>query len=631
MTPETRSAMAVRISFGLVAALALGACAAAPEPAPETPVAPRAAVPPPAPPIAWAAAPDCQGKLALLDEAARAGRLGPDERPPIAVVLPDASGGLDWLAPPSVNVTADLPLEVHERRDAAGLTAPCLLLIEPARDQRVGHRLVGRELVRSLYQNGLRSERNPDYDAAQLRVRQAERDAKDDGPDILKVGDPMLDIFGLLIGGVLSGFSQGSRERELDAALGELAATPRSHDRPLYRPYEFEQTTVVAGKEATVPVILLDRASGRLWRAELRQRERREIAIIEGLDPRDRDYEKHSAASMTRHDFERWQRDPPQLQLSAIAAALREAASAPERDTEAVVALATQLEPDAAPSDREQLQPLELEALDASSSRPPSDRAGTGRGDRAAAEDSRLLDRRGKVADDALAVLIDEHAAARDDAGLPRDLDAALTLWPKDSAPRPAARAIAPAGDPRGAGVVRLAAGTRSGSGIYVRPDLVLTTAQMVDGASVVDVLTADGARVLGLVARADPVRDLALVQVARPGRPVMLHDGPPLSSGQPLEALALGPDTRTNLLQGRYEGGSTPGIAGPGFTGLVSIEAPAAPADALAMPWFAGDALIGLAAGAPFENPEGSLRVVGSSAIRDFLYGSGGALAALP
>src|SRR5687767_7986850 len=100
MTPETRSTMAVRVTFRLAAALALGACAAAPEPAPEAPAAPRAAVPPQTPPIAWAAAPDCQGKLALLDEAARAGRLGPAERPPFAVVLPGVSGSLDWLAPP---------------------------------------------------------------------------------------------------------------------------------------------------------------------------------------------------------------------------------------------------------------------------------------------------------------------------------------------------------------------------------------------------------------------------------------------------------------------------------------------------------------------------------------------------
>ncbi|HEX5794983.1 MAG TPA: serine protease [Geminicoccaceae bacterium] len=626
--------MALRVLFGLVAAVAVGACAA-PAPAPEAPPAPRAAVPPQAPPIAWAEAPDCRTKLALLDEAARAGRLGPEERPPFAVVLPGASGSLDWLAPPSVRVTADLPLEVHEHRDAARLTAPCLLVIEPARDQRVGQRVVGRDLVRSLYQNGLRSERNPDYDAAQLRVRQAEREAKEDGPDILKVGDPMLDVFGLLIGGVLSGFSQGSRERELDAALSELAATPRSRDRPLYRPYEFEQTTVIAGKEATVPVALLDRASGRLWRAELRQRERRELLIIDGLDPRDRDYEQHSAASMTRHDFERWQRDPPQLQLTAIAAALLQAGSAPEQDAATVIASASPPDPNAAPYGA-RFEPLELEPLRAAPSRPSGARAGTDRGARPEIELSSLRDDGEREADDALAELIDEHAAGQDRTGMPRDLDAALTLWPEEDARRPAARPIArasaPAADPRSEGVVRLAAGARSGSGVYVRPDLVLTTAQMVDRASVVDVLTVDGARVLGLVARVDPVHDLALVQVARPGRPVVLHDGPPLAPGQPLEALALGADSSPNLFRGRYEGaGSAPGLAGPGFAGVVPVDAPPAPADRIAMPWFAGDVLIGVAGGAPLETSDGPIRVVGSSSILEFLYGSGGALAALP
>jgi hypothetical protein len=593
----------------------------------------RAAVPPQAGPIAWAAAPDCRAKLALLEDAARAGRLGPDERPPFAVVLPGASGALDWLAPPSVAVTADLPLEVHERGDAPRLTAPCLLLIESARDQRVGHRLVGRDLVRSLYQNGLRSERNPDYDAAQLRVRQAEREAKDDGFDILKVGDPMLDIFGLLIGGLLSGFSQGSGERELDAALSELAATPRSLDRPLYRPYEFEQTTVVAGKEATVPVALLDRLSGRMWQAELRQRERREIAIVEGLDPRDRDYEKHSAATMTQHDFERWQRDPPQLQLSAIVAALREAAPASERDAAAVAAFGAGAEAMAALPETDGLEHAALAPRQASSSRPSGEPAPRGRAGPAETDGDWLLEDQDRAADAALAALIDEHARAPDDAG-PRNVDAALTLWPEDHAPRPATRVIAPAiaaeGDPRPESVVRLAAGARSGSGIYVRPDLVLTTAQMVEGASVVDVLTADGARVLGLVARADPVRDLALVQVARPGRPVMLHEGPPLAPGRAVEGLALGADRGTGVFRGRYEGSSAPGLAGPGYTGLVSIDSAAAPGEPVAMPWFAGAALIGLAGGPALETSEGSLRMVGSRAIREFLYGSGGALTAL-
>ena len=311
------AALAVIASAGL-----LGACQTeAPAPIPP------AASPDPlaAAPIAWASAPDCRAKLGLLEQAVRTGRLAAGERAPIAVVLPGDPRGDDWLALPSVTIAADLPLAVHERRDLAKLEAPCVLLIEQPRDQRVEHRLTGRDTVRSFYESGIRTERNPDYELAQLRVRQAERAARDDGPDILGVGDPMLDLVGALVGGVVSGFSQGRQERELEEATLELTSTPRSLEQPIYRAYEFEQTTVLAGKEATIPIALLDRLSGQAWRAELRQRERREFAIIDGLDPRDRDYEARRAASLDRHEFERWQREPPRLELSAIAAALRDA------------------------------------------------------------------------------------------------------------------------------------------------------------------------------------------------------------------------------------------------------------------------------------------------------------------
>ena len=565
--------MATRICYGLVASATgwLCACAAAPAPPAQAPVpappAVTAAAPPEAPPIDWAKAEDCRARLRLLEEAVASGRLNPDERPPIAVVLPGSPGGRDWLAPPSVAIAADLPLEVHERTDAAELGVPCVLLIEPARDQRVGHRLLGRETVRSAYQNGTRSERNPDYDLAQLRVRQAERELKDDGPDILKVGDPMLDLVGLLVGGVFSGFSQGAHERELDEAMTELVSTPRSRDRPLYRPYEFERITMMAGKEATVPVALLDRASGRVWRAELRQRERRQLVILEGLDPRDRDYDNHSAATLTRHDFERWQREPPQLQLSAIAAALRKGDPAP--DALGVAAI----------------QPPEPEAI---------------------------------IADPGRSDPVEDDPWSADDAR-----PAALRVDLADLASGAGSRAAAPS-DPRAAGVVHLAAGGRSGSGVYVRRDLILTPAQLVDRTSVVDVVTRDGARVLGLVARTDPIRGLALVQVARPGPPVAFYDGPSPEPGRAVEAIALAAGGAATVTPGRLRG------ADPAFAGRAYIDASAAPAQAEATPWFLGDRLIALVAGDAVDRPDGALAAVRASEILDFLYGSGGALAAL-
>lgn len=555
----------------------LGACqTAGPPPTPSAMLASERVEP--APPVDWASAPDCRAKLALLEQMARSGGLAAGERLPIVVILPGGSGIDDWLAPPSVTVAADLPLEVHQQSDLEQLDAPCVLMIEEPRDQRVDHRLMARDTIRSFYQSGTRSERNPDYDLAQLRVRQAEREARDDDTGILGVGDPMLDLIGTLINGVVSGFNRGRGEREVEEAMLELTNTPRSLDRPVYRAYEFEQMTVRAGKEATIPIALLDRTSGRVWRAELRQRERRELAVIDGLDPRDRDYEARRAASLTRHEFERWQREPPRLELTALAASLRAAS------------------PATAPSS-------------------PTLSAAT-----------------------VVSIPVRRPAPA----GLePHDLDAAIPLPPRRAQhpesvawqpPAAAPESATAQSQARAAAVVAIHADRGSGSGVYVRRDLVLTTAALVGRASVVDVVAADGARVLGLVARTDPLRNLALIQVARPGAPAALQDGPPVATGQAVEGVLHGAAGGTRSIPGRYLGSVAPaGTLAGSFAGLVYVDSPAAPERPEATPWFLGDALVALGTGAAVDEAGGARGAIAAAAMLDFLYGTGGALAALP
>jgi S1-C subfamily serine protease len=606
---------------GVSLAWLLAACQSkAPDPPSAPPVAPAAsaeAAPSQAwPAIDWTNAPDCQAKLGLLVEAVRAGHWRSDERPPIAVVVPGAADQLDWLAPPSVTVTADLPLEVHERTDPAIRQTACLLLVEAARDQRVGQRLIGRETVRSLYESGVRSERNPEYDAAQVRVRKAERATKDKTPGILRVGDPVLDLFGLLVGGVISGFSQGRRERELDAATTALAATPRSLDQPVYQPYQFEQQTILAGKEATIPVALVDRANRRLWRAELHQRERRQFEILEGLDPRDRDYQKRSASGVSRYDFERWQRKPPQLQLSAIIAALREAR--PATGAESVTAAIDRVEPGPLASEPGTIEPVgppPEPVFEPARDRSPSRRRVR---PRRASPEPADLEHRIAPADGAGNLLAEVDAESRLRAAV-RPAVSAPELTPG------AGPAVTPGGERRKASVVRVNAGTRAGSGVYIRSDLVLTTAKLVAGSAVVEIATADGTRVLGLVARADRARDLALVQVARPGPPVALYDGPALPSGRPVEAIALAEDAGVVLMPGRYR------AAGSSSTDLVQVDMRTPPVQPEGLPWFLGDRLIGVGAGGADQGAQGSLFAVRASEIRDFLHGASGALAAVP
>ena len=646
----------------------LAACqmtSAPPSPPPVAPAASAAAVAARAwPLIDWAKAPDCQAKLGLLADAVRAGRLNADEHPPIAVVRPGSADGRDWLSPPSVTVAADLPLEVHERTDPAIVQTPCLLLVAPARDQRVGQRLISQDSVRSLYQSGERAERNPDYDAAQLRLRQAEHAAKNDGPGILRVGDPMLDLFGMLVGGVISGFSQGSREREVDQATTALAAIPRSIDRPVYQPYQFERQNVLAGKEAIIPVALLDRANGRVWRADLRQRERREFEILEGLDPRDKDHDAYAAGSLTPDDFEHWQREPPRLQLSAIAAALRDAAPAPAPAPDQLIAALAQSAPPTFAG-----EPLPSAAVFA----PARDQVPTRRHVRAGRPSSDAVRPDGRSArpggldgplaeTDAGGDLLAQTVAGDEALATPRAdqtrsaLPARGEPWrertgrlaslgfdgPPGAAPRqPAADlglapgagpAASPGPDPRAASVVRVGSGRRGGGGVYVRSDLVLTTARLVDGSSVVDVATADGTQVLGLVARADRARNLALVQVAHPGPPVAFYDGPPLQPGQPVEAIALAEGAGVVLTPGRYQNAhAVAGVAGPAPAGLAKVEVGVPPVRPEGLPWFLGDHVVGVGSGDPDPLAQGSLIALRASEVLDFLYGAGGALAKVP
>jgi hypothetical protein len=117
---------------------------------------------------------DCLSQLRTLQQAAEQGRLTPDDQPPFAVQLVPASR--DWLdAVPELPIDADLPDAVQ---DGPPTGARCVIRIGPARDQTAAHRAVDVQDVRSAYQSASRSEHNPDYDAAQLALRQAKEGAK---------------------------------------------------------------------------------------------------------------------------------------------------------------------------------------------------------------------------------------------------------------------------------------------------------------------------------------------------------------------------------------------------------------------------------------------------------------------
>ena len=148
--------------------------------------------------------------------------------------------------------------------------------------------------------------------------------------------------------------------------------------------------------------------------------------------------------------------------------------------------------------------------------------------------------------------------------------------------------------DPRTASLVRLETDSHRGSGFYVRPRLVATTADLVGTASMVDVTTSDGEKVLGLVVHTDPARNLAVVHVPRTGRPAVLSQGLALAPGQPVDVLELLGHDRARMtiapLQPAAAGGSAGGDE------QVELDLAGAPATSGA-PVFVNDRAVGLIA----------------------------------
>jgi hypothetical protein len=112
--------------------------------------------------------------------------------------------------------------------------------------------------------------------------------------------------------------------------------------------------------------------------------------------------------------------------------------------------------------------------------------------------------------------------------------------------------ALAATVDPRVASVVRLRAGQQRGNGFYVKPRLVVTAADVIGSASVVDVIASDGKEVLGLVVLADPTRNLAAVYVPRAGPATPFAAAPALA--RMVQVVELAGDGRARVLAAGLE-----------------------------------------------------------------------------
>lgn len=476
----------------------------------------------------WDSAYDCRAMLALLQEGLAKGRIGDLAGTPFALI---DSGRLS--APGSWSGAPGLT--------GAGLSQPspdtrCIIRVDRAVDRQSEHQVLSRESVRSRYKSGTRSEKNPAYEVAKVRLRQAEKAAKPGKSSLMKIDDPLMNLVGTLVGGALAGFGQWGAGDQLEEALDTLMATPPRIERPKYKSYQYELKHVRASREAEIPVMLTDRSLSQSWEVSFKRRERRTFAVASGLDRQDEDYARARQENMTEQDFQQWLAASPSLALTDIVTGLLD-------------------RPSTIPVDR-------LALLE----------PGRGGGNAGQfASDASL---------DAAALPAFRSIKAEGDAAerLPSGSGSAVSRLPAASP----SDGPFPADGPFLKSHANIIGEALRAEGVFVAPHFVLAPSEVVGDRGLVDIEDQPGHAALGLVAAIDRSLGLALIQSPMPGLPIAtkgidrpsgVHSPPALLLSNEAEEASLprSPDDKPSISRPRLVDGRLAGFrmaSGPDIDG---------------------------------------------------------------
>lgn len=412
--------------------------------------------------LSWDRAADCRGMLAILHEGLESGHVHDLAGTPFAFLNRGGTAGTDGWFKDADRVSAGQVSSLEEAR--------CIIRVGRALDRDSGHQVLSQETVRSRYKSGTTSEKNPAYEVAKVRLRQAEKAAKPSKSSLMKIDDPLLDLVGTLVGGALNGLGQWGAGDQLEEALNTLIATPPRIERPKYKNYQYELRHISARREATIPVILTDRRLARSWEVSLKQREQRHFAVITGLDPQDENYTRLRQENMTEQRFQRWLTAEPSLALADVTAGLLDRPSSIPLDRLALVS--------------EEQTPSETAAL-------------------------------------ASGVFFD---AAASPAAQPSTSPPANHSGQQSSAKSGRASGKLAAGAPTGGSRqsrANIVGEVMRAEGVFVAPHFILTPSEIIGDRGLVDIEDRPGHAALGLVAAIDHGLGLALIQSPMPGLPM--------------------------------------------------------------------------------------------------------------
>jgi hypothetical protein len=413
--------------------------------------------------LAWPEASSCAAlvrDLAGLD-AAMAGQLDPMTAPLVVTSL-----GSDALP-----IHADLPLA--EVSPAAAGTANCAILVGSAVALPAAADVVlDRRTVHSAYPTGTKRRRNPEYQALERELSTAKRGAAAE-VDVMRTGDPLLDLIGTVAGGIIGGIGAATKRGDIRAAETALAATPAFIEDPILTPYRYEVTLLEAERRLAVPVALFDRATGRAVETTIALAEQRRFAVADGRHAADVEPQHTADATpVTTAELAAWRRTKPSIATSMLVTHLAAAqATAHEEPRSLQATMARLATPAKAPTAAAEPRPAR-----------PSDGSPP---------------------------------------GMPVELTAAVAAL--SATPEPASGPVSmPATRLAPGDVVRV--GADGHAGFYVTPEHALVPAAALGYSSLVDIRYPDGMRAHGLVELVDETLGLALVYLPRRGAALPLQ-----------------------------------------------------------------------------------------------------------
>ena len=177
------------------------------------------------------------------------------------------------------------------------------------------------ERVPSEFQIGTRKVPNPDYNMAQNELNQTMFALQQ--ANMQKISADSEYCYGLgclakAIGQIAAASAVGKARRTQEEAMATLAATPMQIDEPVYRQYEFNKTTMVSTKVATVNYYVVDRLGKVYFKDVFDVRDEKEFLVAYKLHARDKDRETNLSGTQTEEDVAAFESEEGEVKLSSI-------------------------------------------------------------------------------------------------------------------------------------------------------------------------------------------------------------------------------------------------------------------------------------------------------------------------